>query len=199
MRKELPYYTIGNSYGGNQDWFHDPMMKLGGCAAATACDLSIYQALHKNRKHLYPFDLKDFNREAYVQFAMKMKPYLRPRMQGVNRLDIYTEGFQKYLTDVGETQLKLREFSGEQTVEQAMVAVKFQIDNEMPIPCLVLKHKSRNVKFLVWHWFLINGYEEFEDEFFVKIATYSNYHWISLKELWDTGYPQKGGMILVEQ
>ena len=78
MRKELPYYTIGNSYGGNQDWFHDPMMKLGGCAAATACDLSIYQALHKNRKHLYPLISRISIERLTFSFAMKMKPYLRP-------------------------------------------------------------------------------------------------------------------------
>ena len=31
MRKELEYFRIENAYGGSQDWFGDPMMKLGGC------------------------------------------------------------------------------------------------------------------------------------------------------------------------
>lgn len=30
MKKELPYFSIGDSFGGNQDWFRDPMMHLGG-------------------------------------------------------------------------------------------------------------------------------------------------------------------------
>ena len=42
MQKELDYFTIEHSYGGNQDWFWDPMMKIGGCAALTACDSCIY-------------------------------------------------------------------------------------------------------------------------------------------------------------
>lgn len=47
MQKELDYFTIEHSYGGNQDWFWDPMMKIGGCAAVTACDSSIYFDCYK--------------------------------------------------------------------------------------------------------------------------------------------------------
>lgn len=42
MRKELPHFEVGQAYGGSQDWFHSPMMRLGGCAAATVCDCAIY-------------------------------------------------------------------------------------------------------------------------------------------------------------
>ena len=57
MKKELSYFNIGKCFGGNQDWFwYDPMMKLGGCAAATACDLSIYLAMYKNKKKLCPLE-----------------------------------------------------------------------------------------------------------------------------------------------
>ena len=42
MKKELDFFRVGRAYGGNQDWFADPMMRLGGCAAVTACDSSIY-------------------------------------------------------------------------------------------------------------------------------------------------------------
>jgi len=31
MKKELPYFQIGASYGGNQDWFSDYWMREGGC------------------------------------------------------------------------------------------------------------------------------------------------------------------------
>jgi hypothetical protein len=30
LKKELAHFTIGDSYGGSQDWFREPMMKLGG-------------------------------------------------------------------------------------------------------------------------------------------------------------------------
>ena len=55
MKKELDYFRIGNSYGGNQDWFLDFMMKIGGCAALTACDSCIYLDLYKGTE-LYPYE-----------------------------------------------------------------------------------------------------------------------------------------------
>ena len=42
MKKELDYIQVDDALGGNQDWFWDPFMKGGGCAAVTACDVCIY-------------------------------------------------------------------------------------------------------------------------------------------------------------
>ena len=56
MKKELDYFKLGEGYGGNQDLFPDPDMKMGGCAAITACDSCIYFDLHKGT-HLYPLNV----------------------------------------------------------------------------------------------------------------------------------------------
>ena len=34
--KELPYFYIGGTPGGNQEWFSDPWMFLGGCGGSTS-------------------------------------------------------------------------------------------------------------------------------------------------------------------
>ncbi|HBG11374.1 MAG TPA: hypothetical protein DDX68_04980, partial [Clostridium sp.] len=75
--------------------------------------------------------------------------------------------------------------------------VMSQIDQGISIPFLQLRHKNVNFKDLVWHWFMLVGYEEFEDEFYVKIATYGGFRWLSFYELWDTGFERKGGMVLI--
>jgi len=197
MRKELSYFNIENSFGGNQDWFKDPMMKLGGCAAITACDFSLKMALHDNKTHLYPYDIQKLNKEDYIKFAMKMKPYLRPRLKGVNTLKLFIDGIQEYFNDVDEVDLLMQEFHGDMKEEEAAVQIKTQIDNGIPIPYLLLKHKNHNFKDFAWHWFLVVGYEEFEKDFYIKVATYSNAHWLSLNELWKTGYKEKGGMVIM--
>ncbi|WP_099466819.1 hypothetical protein [Konateibacter massiliensis] len=199
MRKELPYFKIDGAYGGNQDWFRDPMMKMGGCAAATLCDTSIYLALHSEKSNLYPFDVEALDKESYIEFSKKMKPYLRPRFRGIDTLDIYIDGAKQYFKDTNEKELTVSGFSGELEVEKAIEKVKTQIDQELPIPYLLLKHKKRSLNFFTWHWFLIVGYEEFDGEMMVKVATYANYHWLSLRELWDTGYREKGGMIIFDR
>ena len=93
MKQILDYFMIDGEVGGNQDWFRNVVMHIGGCAAATACDCCIYFAKYKGKKNLYPFDAENLSKEDYIQFSMKMKPYLRPRMSGVNKLWMYTEGF----------------------------------------------------------------------------------------------------------
>ncbi len=197
MRKELQYFSIDKSYGGNQSWLRDPMMRLGGCGAATACDSCICLGLLHNKKGLYPYKLDQLSKEDYIRFVMEMKPYLRPRIQGINTLKLFIEGFSQFLADQKEYEVGLEEFSGENSLMKAKEAIRRQIRINLPIPYLLLRHKSQRMKFFVWHWFLIIGYEEFEEEFYVKAVTYGNYHWLSLKELWDTGYKEKGGMVII--
>ena len=52
---------IDGEFGGNQDWFTNIVMNVGGCGAATACDSCIYLAKYKGMKKLYPFDLEQMD------------------------------------------------------------------------------------------------------------------------------------------
>ena len=75
--------------------------------------------------------------------------------------------------------------------------VKAQIEDGMPVPCLLLKHRDPALKDFVWHWFLLTGYEEFEEVFMVKTVTYGEYLWLDLDRLSNTGFSEKGGLILL--
>ncbi len=196
MKHELEHFRIDNSYGGNQDWFPTFMMRIGGCGAETACDSSIYFALHRGLSKIAPENAAGLTREEYVSFAYEMKPYLSPRMSGIDRLDIFTEGYSEFLSDRGETRLSMTEFDGNEPYESAREVVKKQIDGGYPIPTLILNHKNNLYADYVWHWFLINGYDDTRDEFSVKAVTYSGYRWLSLKGLWNTGYQRRGGFVL---
>lgn len=196
MKRELEHFMIGYSYGGNQDWFRTYMMRLGGCGAETACDSSLYFAIHKGVKGIYPFDLEHLSRDAYVEFAHMMEAYLKPRMSGINRPEIYVEGYSKYLQDRGVSGIGMDILDGNAPYEEAAAAVRRQIDAGYPIPTLILNHKDKGLKDYVWHWFLINGYEDAGNTVIVKTVTYSWYQWIDLRRLWETGYAGRGGLVL---
>ncbi len=198
MKKELEYFWIGESYGGNQEWFTTFMMRIGGCAAETACDSCVYFAKILGKKHLYPYNLTEIKKEEYVAFSNIMKPFLTPRLGGVSRLELYTEGFEKYLDSVQEKTISLETLSGHRPLEEAKKEIKSQIDKNIPIPCLLLKHKNPKLQDYTWHWFLLIGYDDSakEKRLMVKTVTYSKAEWICLDELWDTGYAQRGGLIL---
>ena len=81
-KKELPHFYIGESFGGQQEWYSRLFefgMHIGGCAAITACDCSIYFAKYFGRHELYPFNLQNVLREDYLEFGRIMEPYLYPR------------------------------------------------------------------------------------------------------------------------
>ena len=52
----------------------------------------------------------------------------------------------------------------------------------------------------MWHWFLLIGYSDEESEEtprrHVKAVTYGEWAWVDFDRLWDTGYEQKGGLVL---
>lgn len=196
MKHELEHFTIGSSYGGNQDWFPTFMMRIGGCGAETACDSSLYFALHRGLSKIAPANAARLTKEDYVRFAYEMKPYLSPRMTGIDRLEIFIDGYARYLRDRGEDRLSMTALSGSEPYEAAREAVARQIDGGFPLPTLILNHADRRFEDYVWHWFLINGYNDSSGGFFVKAVTYSGYEWLSLKDLWNTGYARRGGLVL---
>ena len=192
---ELKLFKIGNSIGGNQDWFIDYWMKIGGCGAVTACDICIYLARFFGKQDLYPYDLQNITKQDYIEFSNIMKPYLSPRMHGIDTLEIFMDGFKKYLYDIHEKSIDAAGTYSDVSLNEFKNAIRLQIDKKIPVPYLNLKHKDHNFRNYVWHWFWLAGYEEFEDVFMVKAVTYGNYRWMSLNKLWDSGYKQKGGII----
>lgn len=198
QKQELPHFYIGKSYGGNQDWMPDPRMRTGGCGALTTCDICMDLALHHGREELYPYDLNNLTRKDYIQFGMVMKPYLRPRNTGIKDLEVYMEGADRYFTDSGAGDISMKGISGELPYETARDEIRHQIDTGLPVSCLILNHQNPGFDFFEWHWFLINGYEEWNEYFYIKAVTYGSPYWLSLSQLWDTGRKEKGGIVTFE-
>ena len=124
-----------------------------------------------------------------------MKPYLKPRVNGVNKLYMFTEGFGRYLDDVGEQRIEMEKLPGDRNVQEAEEFVREHIDGGCPVPCLMLRHKKACYKDFVWLWFLCYGYEDRADGLWITVATYGASHTLPLRDLWDTGYEEKGGLI----
>ncbi|MGF0032560.1 hypothetical protein ACQRBN_06275 [Bariatricus sp. SGI.154] len=200
MEKILDYFTIDDAFGGNQEWFTNVVMYIGGCGAATACDSCIYFAKYMGMEKLYPYDICNLNKDDYKKFSQIMKPYIRPRVGGVKKLEWYMEGLRKYMEDVNAGKgipLKIKGFVGSRSYEESACMIKSQIDAGMPVPYLMLKHKNEEAyKDFIWHWFLVVGYEETKEGMKIIVATYGEKSALPLKELWDTGYEEKGGMII---
>lgn len=196
MKAELNYFQIGDATGGNQDWFTDPMMKLGGCAAVCACDSSIHFARAHGMTGLYPFDADAPTKDDYIRFSRIMKPYLRPRWEGVSKLQLYLDGYGQYLRDCAETHIAMTALPGESPLADAAAALLRQIDAGLPVPCLTLSHRDKAFDDYEWHWFMLAGYDTDSGGCLAKAVTYGGAKWLSLAGLWNTGSRPRGGLVL---
>ena len=200
MLKELDYFWVGEEYGGRQSLLPDMIMRFAGCAAVTACDSLIYMTLYKNLKNLCPFSTDQLRGRDYVAFFKTVKPYLRPRLMGINRLEIFVAAFKKFLKEHGTFFLDVLPWSGDHDEQDTVNTIKQQIDRGFLIPYLLLHHKNPNFENYEWHWFLLTGYDEKPDgRFLVKAVTYGAYEWLDFAKLWNTGYDRKGGLILFKE
>lgn len=200
MLKELDYFWVGEEYGGRQSLLPDMIMRFAGCAAVTACDSLIYMTLYKNLKNLCPFSTDQLRGRDYVAFFKTVKPYLRPRLMGINRLEIFVAAFKKFLKEHGTFFLDVLPWSGDHDEQDTVNTIMQQIDRGFLIPYLLLHHKNPNFENYEWHWFLLTGYDEKPDgRFLVKAVTYGAYEWLDFAKLWNTGYDRKGGLILFKE
>ena len=197
MRQELPYPQLGPALGGNQNWFDDFAMHGGGCGAVTACDVCLCLALNQGLSRLVPFPAEEAAPLDFVRFGMAMKPYLSPRRRGIDTLEAYIDGLSAYWADAGCPGLRADPLPGAAPLPEAREAVRRQLDAAIPVPCLLLRHQNPDFDDYVWHWFNLAGYREEGDDFLVKAVTYGRARWLSLKALWDTGFPEKGGLVLI--
>ena len=195
MKRELDYIYIDNCIGCNQDWLPEFDMNRGGCAAVTACDLCMYLAKLDNFENLYTF--KDLTRENFIKFASIMKPYLTPRYHGIDYLEIYLCGLGDYWRSVNYNIRRLEGLAGSASFNFALEAVKSQIDLNLPIPYLMLNHADNKFEDFEWHWFMLAGYDELDDNILVKAVTYGEAAWLDFKALWNTGCERRGGLIKV--
>ncbi len=194
-RNELDYFYIDGEYGGDQDWFTDWWMNVGGCAAETACEASLYFLKYFGLP-VAPELPDQMSRQDYIAFAGQMKPYLRPRMHGVNRLSLFTDGYGKYLSDLGADGITMDTLDGYAPWEEAFEAVQDQIDSGIPVSVLILRHRAGSMKEYVWHWFTLTGWEDGPRGRRVKAVTYGEWEWLDFWTLWNTGYKERGGLIL---
>ena len=217
MRIELDHFYIGEDYGSNQDRYTDLWMNRGGCGATVATESLLFFEKYKGFSGLCPFDVhKEITTEAFIDFAMSVKPYLRPRITGIDKLDTFIAEFEKYFSDQDIRGIRMTAFHGTESLADAKAAVLRQLEEGWIIPYLLLNHKDPDFEEFYWHWFLLNGAAsadaltaddymtdvmrpaEDSDHLFVKTATYGEAEWLDFDRMWETGHRKVGGMILYE-
>ncbi|MBQ3346711.1 MAG: hypothetical protein IJG51_04995 [Synergistaceae bacterium] len=195
QRKVLGYFTIEGAPGGNQDWLPEWEMNMGGCAAVTACDTCIFLSRKDEYRSLYPFNPEKLSRSDFIKFASIMKPYLSPRYHGIDFLETYICGLYDYMASAKNTRIILEGVSANVPYDDFASAIMNQLDRNLPVPFLLLHHKNPKLDDFQWHWFNLAGYDDSDGETKILTVTYGEYQWFGLREIYETGYERRGGLI----
>ena len=170
MHRELEYFRIGDAPCFNQDTYPDFIMRLGGCAATVACETLLFFEQKGLMPPMRPRADEPLTRESFIDFAMEMKPFLRPRMTGIDRLELFTDGMLAYMKAHGAEEgmeccscmFPIGTLPGDAPFEEAKAALIRQIDREIAVPCLTLQHRDHSFYDYDWHWFMLTGYADGE-------------------------------------
>ena len=197
MEKRLKYFYIGNSQGGQQTWSRDPMLKLGGCAIVSVTDILIYLKKFLG-VNVYPYTVDEPSRKDYVEYMRILKPYLGPGFRGVDTLEMYMDGFNKYMSHIDNRSVNVRPVYGEEPYKTAVQELGSSLEKGIPCACLLLKHRDIAFDDYQWHWFVLNGMLEYEGRLYVSAVSYGYEHWLDFEKLWNSGFEEKGGLVIYE-
>lgn len=195
-RIRIDYFKTDGIPGGSQAWFTDYWMRIGGCAALAACDMTICLAKNHGLRDLCSFNSRKINREDYIRLGMIMKNYIRPRVGGVVKTSIYTRGLGRYLNERGY-RAEFMECQGKEDYDRAVQFVREALSLNLPVAYLMLLHSDKRFEHLNWHWFTITGMEIKNGRVKLTYHTYGGANTVDFSDLWHTGRIWKGGMVAI--
>ena len=175
-------------YGGNQEWYKEFFHKKAGCGPTTASTITMYESKKK------------YNKNDFVELMEKMWDYITPGMMGLNKIELYDEGYNKYIKDKKfklkeSVILKISQNKNERpNINELFEFLNNSIKLDHPVAFLNLDNGKEN-KLDSWHWVTIVGIEyNKNEELYATIADEGLLKTIDLS-LWINSTSKEGGFI----
>jgi hypothetical protein len=187
-------------YGGNQAWYPKYWARQAGCGATSAANIMSYLA-ETRTEYAKLYSQKSRLKNDYIHHMEVMFDYVKPGLMGVNHVDMYINGINKYAKSKGlflktnllsidkdtidkRSKLELTEF-----VQKAM-------ELDAPIAFLNLS-RGEELRLQNWHWITITSVQIEEDH----IWAFASDEGIKRKfdlQLWYMTSKMHGGLIFFE-
>ena len=194
MKKELPFITVAGHYGGDQYKFPRIRMRGGGCSTVCACHAATLIALSDpERRAFSPLKSLNVTRKDFNAFGVEMFPYVHPGFRGMPETAMFRESFGKYADSVG-CHADYSELQGTASFDEALAFIENAIASDEYVQYLLLRHQDKQFDEIEWHWFTITAI----DGSVITFSSFGEKCHADLRELWDTGFDEKGGLIIVK-
>ena len=186
MKLNYDYLLIDKKYyGGNQEWYKNIFHKKAGCGPTNASTITMYESK------------KSYSKEEFVKLMDTMWNYITPGMMGLNKIEYFDEGYNKYIKDnnLNFKETKILKISKEKpSLNEVFDFLNDAIKLDHPVAFLNLDN-GKEERLDSWHWVTIVGIEyNKEDELLATIADEGLLKTIDLG-LWLSSTTKEGGFI----
>ena len=174
-------------YGGNQEWYSNIFHKKAGCGPTTASTITMYESKNK------------YSKEEFIKLMDNMWNYITPGMMGLNKIEYFDEGYNKYIKDnklnLKETNiLNISKSKDERpNIEELYEFLNNSIKLDHPVAFLNLDN-GKETKLDAWHWVTIVGIEHDGNHLIATITDEGLLKKIDLT-LWLNSTTKEGGFI----
>ena len=155
----IDYLLIDNYYyGGNQDWYNSYIKRLAGCGPTTASTITMYE-LNKN-----------YSKKEFIKLMNDLWNYITPGMMGVDSVEKYQKGYDKYLKDnkldISKSKVLYLDNSTIIDIENYLTEA---LNSNHPVAFLNLNNGSEK-EIDSWHWTTIVSLEKISNNLFVEVC-----------------------------
>ncbi|NLI22526.1 MAG: hypothetical protein GX418_13395 [Clostridiales bacterium] len=151
------------SYGGDQAWYAEEWNRMSGCGPTCAANVTAYLARTRpGLRTLYPGDA--MTKRLFAQHMEEMFRFVTPGAMGLNRLDMFIEGMERFAASRGVRLIAhVFEVSGNMRRDRppadALTAfVREGLEADCPLAFLNLTNgRVKNLQ--SWHWITVTAAE----------------------------------------
>ncbi len=151
-----------NYYGGNQDWYNSYIKRLAGCGPTTASTITMYE-LNKLNYH-------EYTKKEFISLMKDLWKYITPGMMGVDTVNKYKDGYDKYLKtsnlNISKSKILILDTASIDEIEKYLQEA---IKTDHPVAFLNLNNGSEK-QIDSWHWTTIVSLENINNNLYVEIC-----------------------------
>lgn len=157
------YLLIDNYYyGGNQDWYNSYIKRLSGCGPTTASTITMYE--------LNKIEFHNYSKLDFIELMNDLWKYITPGMMGVDTVEKYQKGYNKYLSDnkldISKSKILYLDDSTILDIENYLLEA---LNSNHPVAFLNLNNGSEK-EIDSWHWTTIISLEKINNNLFVEVC-----------------------------
>ena len=194
IKDSIEDYTY---FGGNQEWFETKWRRMSGCGPTTASTIIMYEDIKNNIDKF-----QHYSKSEFLVLMNDVWEFITPQIgRGVNTIELFLEGFEKYINSRQHKNIKSNFLKIPKKVEERpsnKEVFKFldeALEKGHPIAFLNLDNgKEKNLD--AWHWVTVVGvlYCNLDDKLEITICDEGILKKINLS-LWIETTKNEGGFV----